>query len=774
MVYKKKRKFIEISMKNNKRTAHINIKGIVQGVGFRPFVYNLAISRKIVGWVRNSSAGVDIVITDSEEVIKLFCDEIKKTAPPLSKIDTFTKDWIENQDFEEFEIKFSKNDPNSFIPISPDVSICQDCLRELFNPSDKRYRYPFINCTNCGPRFTIIDSIPYDRPNTTMKEFELCEYCRTEYENPTNRRFHAQPVACPECGPSVSFTVNNQYQTTGEDAIQQTRKYLREGKIVAIKGLGGFHLACDAFNEETVQELRKRKNRIEKAFAIMCNSIEAVSSICVVDSESEKHLLSRQRPIVIMEQVENSQLAQSISPRQNSIGVMLPYTPLHYLLMESSEEFPEALVMTSGNFSEEPIDIENNQAFEHLNSIADGFLINNRDINSRCDDSVIQSYKSDNSTRTRIIRRSRGFAPNPIKLQWEMPPTLAVGPHLKNTFCLTREKYAFLSHHIGNLENYETLSSFESAIKHYEDVFRIKPEIIAHDLHPDYLSTRYAIERAESEELKLIGVQHHHAHIASCLVENQIDSSTEVIGFSFDGTGFGEDGNIWGGEILQCTYSDYERIGHIREFPLPGGEKAIKEPWRIGVSLLWKSGIPHSKISEMFSDIDEIKIELILNQLQNDINCPKTTSMGRLFDGISSLLGVSRYVNYEGQAAIELENFANNTENTGKNILKFNEVNYDYTKLVDILVSASVSDYQSLAMQFHKSIIDWMISNLNKNQRKMPIVLSGGVWQNKLLTNLALSAFVKYDINTFIQQEIPTNDGGISLGQAAIAYHKNL
>ncbi len=761
-------------MNNDKRTLKLNIKGIVQGVGFRPFIYNLAIKNKLVGWVRNSSAGVDIEVSGSKNILDSFIISIKNDAPPLSKIDLIKEDWLEHKYFDSFKIVFSEDDPNAFIPISPDISICEDCLDELFDKDDKRYRYPFINCTNCGPRFTIIESIPYDRPKTTMSTFNLCQYCKDEYTDPTNRRFHAQPVACPECGPQVSFVIDKEIVSEGENALQQAREYIRSGKIVAVKGIGGYHLACDAFDEIAVSNLRERKHRIDKAFAVMSLSADKVKEYGKLGIEEEEYITSRERPIVILDQREDTTLASSISPGQNTVGVMLPYTPLHYLLLEEEDDFPSAIVMTSGNYSEEPIDIDNDAAFDHLGPIADAFLINDRDIYIRCDDSVVQPYNTGKKRAIRVIRRSRGYAPNPINLQWDLPPILAVGPELKNTFCLTRDKYAFVSHHLGNLENYETLSSFESAIEHYERLFRIKTEIITHDLHPDYLSTRYAQDRASAENIELVGIQHHHAHIASCMAENNLPSDSKVLGFSFDGTGYGTDGNIWGGEVLLASYSDYERIGHIRPFSLPGGEKAIKEPWRIAVSLLVESGVDTSKIAQILDSIPESDVEFVLSQLDSDVNCPKTTSLGRLFDGISAILGVSRHVNYEGQAAIEFEELALCDEFRGKNkYLDYGNI-YDYTKFVNNFIHfPSFGESKPLiSYAFHDSLAQWVSSHAITNESTKSIALSGGVWQNRLLTKLTLSLLSKHDINVFTQTKIPTNDGGISLGQAVAAYHK--
>jgi hydrogenase maturation protein HypF len=558
----------------------VHITGIVQGVGFRPFVYGLADRLQLMGWVRNTSAGVDIEVDGTQEDLETFIHSLQAEAPPLSRIDTFQLDWIPVGGSSTFEIVHSEGKSGDFIPISPDVSICSDCLAELLDPGDRRFRYPFINCTNCGPRFTIIKDIPYDRPKTTMGQFEMCAACQAEYNDPLDRRFHAQPVACPKCGPHVwleSGEDNSQVIVRQESAIQATRKSLADGRIVAIKGLGGFHLACDATNIQAVAELRKRKLRVDKPFALMMPNLDVILEHCFVSPTERQQLLSRQRPIVLLQKRRGSTVADQVAPNQSALGVMLPYTPLHFLLLEPEIDIPDCLVMTSGNLSEEPIATGNDEARQRLADLADEFLLHNRAIHIRCDDSVLRvldfefrdstGLSPDSPSTQYQLRRARGFAPNPIQLQWDMPPLLAAGPELKNTFCLTRGQYAFVSHHIGDLENYETLQAFEEGIGHYERLFRIRPQAIAHDLHPDYLATRYSLERAQNESLPLIGVQHHHAHLASCLAENQHPGDRMVIGLSLDGTGYGEDGAIWGGEVLLGDYQDYQRLFHLAYIP---------------------------------------------------------------------------------------------------------------------------------------------------------------------------------------------------------------
>ena len=577
----------------------VRITGIVQGVGFRPFVYSLATRLNLNGWVRNTSAGVDIEVDGEQDVLDAFVKALRDEAPPLSRLDELTASFRPANGFNSFDIVHSEAVEGAFQPISPDVAICDDCLRELFDPNDRRYRYPFINCTNCGPRFTIIKDIPYDRPKTTMAGFALCPDCEKEYKDPTDRRFHAQPVACPVCGPKVTFErLKVGMLAESNDAIVETRKALAMGEIVAVKGLGGFHLACDATNSKSVIELRTRKLRVDKPFALMMPDLETVEKHCIVNDAERELLQSTARPIVLLKRKPESNIAKEVSPNQDWIGVMLPYTPLHYLLFAKPDLQPltfdlPPLVMTSGNLSEEPIATDNDEARERLSKLADAFLMHDRDIHIRCDDSVVRVFEDNRQSkivnRKSIypIRRSRGYSPFPVKLPFDVPQLLAVGSELKNTFCVTNGNYAFLSHHVGDMENYETLRSFEQGVEHFERLFRVKPEVIAYDMHPNYLATRYALERAEREGLPTVAVQHHHAHIAACMAEHGLNEP--VIGVSFDGTGYGEDGAIWGGEFLIGDYKSYQRAAHLEYFPLPGGDAAIKKPARTALALLWSS-----------------------------------------------------------------------------------------------------------------------------------------------------------------------------------------
>ncbi|WP_374686201.1 carbamoyltransferase HypF, partial [Promineifilum sp.] len=586
----------------------LHITGVVQGVGFRPFVYGLAQRLALTGWVRNTSSGVDIEVDGPAGALADFAAALRDELPPLARIDSLEASERPANGFTRFDILASRAEAGAFQPISPDMAVCPDCLRELFDPADRRYRYPFINCTNCGPRFTIIRDIPYDRPLTTMAAFPLCPDCAAEYADPLDRRFHAQPVACPVCGPRLWLErAGDDAPPAGEDALQAARALLSAGRIVAVKGLGGFHLACDANDAAAVEELRRRKLRVDKPFAVMLPDIESARRHCRLSAAEEALLLSRARPIVIVARRPGSPLARALAPGQDAVGIMLPYTPLHHLLLERAPGFPEALVMTSGNLSEEPIAYTNAEARERLGGLADALLLHDREIQTRCDDSVMRVIEEEEESadfadyadlkrkkgqqvgpsagaHVMPVRRSRGYAPFPVRLPWRGRPALATGAELKNTFCLTRDDYAFLSHHIGDLENYETLVSFEQGVAHLERLFRVRPEAIAYDLHPDYLATRYALERAGREGLPAVGVQHHHAHIAAGMAEHGLGQEAVVIGVAFDGTGYGDDGAIWGGEFLIAGYGGYERAAHLRYVPLPGGDRAVREPWRVALA----------------------------------------------------------------------------------------------------------------------------------------------------------------------------------------------
>jgi len=794
---------------------HISVKGVVQGVGFRPFVYGLATRLDLHGWVCNTSAGVEILVDGQDRRLEEFIQSLTLEKPPLAKIDSIQVEETPCEQSAKFEIRESQDVYGAYQPISADVAICPDCERELFNPKDKRYLYPFINCTHCGPRFTIIKDIPYDRPNTTMADFPMCDHCRAEYNDPLNRRFHAQPIACPECGPFVELReTHSQFPTSDPrissieirvSAILKARRLLREGYIVAIKGLGGFHLACDASNPYTLAELRDRKGRSDKPFAVMAADITAVASVCHMQKEEHLLLASHEKPIVLLAKKRQAdsqtyKISELVAPNLDSLGVMLPYTPLHHLLLNQTdpvlarEPVPPILVMTSGNFSEEPIAIDNKDALERLSQLANAFLLHNRDIHIRSDDSVVKVDRGpltmDHEVKDIVhrphlhlaevqvssivyLRRSRGYAPYPVKLPLEVRPMLAVGGELKNTFCLARERYAFLSHHIGDMENAETYASFEQSIQHLSHVFRVQPEVVTHDLHPNYFTTHYA----ERSTVRRIGVQHHHAHIAACMADNGLDDR-QVIGLSFDGTGYGTDGAIWGGEVLLASYAGFERFAHLEYLPLPGGDSAIRSPWRIMTGYAHALGIEVDDLP-FLQNMDRQALRILRQQIDKKLNSPVTSSMGRLFDAVASLTGVRNDVTYEAQAAIEMEVLSKafisevspypygieQTENG--TLIRLKE-----------LLSAIVQDVRAnefagmIGARFHKTVAEIAIDICKRARLSTglnEVALSGGVWQNQILLDLVRARLQQEEFTVYFHKQVPTNDGGLALGQAMVA-----
>jgi len=747
------------------------VQGVVQGVGFRPFVYQLAKQYGMKGEVANTSSGVSIHIEGTRRNIDLFfadlLDKHLDKHPPLSHITDISIRSGSTRRFKDFSIIKSKGDSRRAALISPDMAICNDCLAELFNPTDRRYRYPFINCTNCGPRYTIIDDIPYDRPKTSMKHFNMCSTCRAEYEDPGDRRFHAQPNACHVCGPHVALYDTKKRKIDTPDPVEKTAFLLKEGWIIGIKGLGGFHLAVDAENHHAVLRLRQRKHREEKPLAVMSLCIGDIRTFADVDAEEEELLASPQRPIVLLRKKEPGPLSTAVSPRNRYIGAMLPYTPLHYLLLNF--EFA-ALVMTSGNMSEEPIAIENEDAFERLSDIADYLLLHNRDIYLRSDDSVVKRTAG----AARYIRRSRGYIPMPVFLKKKMPHILACGAELKNTVCLAKGNHAFVSQHIGDLENLRTYDFFQMTIEHMKRILDITPEIVAYDLHPDYLSTRYALEL---DGIRKIPVQHHHAHIVSCMAENHLDEP--VIGLSFDGTGYGTDRTVWGGEVLISEVSGFSRAGHLSWVPMPGSAAAVKEPWRMAVSYLYEAfGEDLLNLDLPVSDIiDKQKIQFIIEMIQKKINSPLTSSLGRFFDGVSAIIGIRHRVGYEGQAAMELEMAAGGLA----------DASYEYEWVIDDgihkvlpapIIRGCVRDLKKgvspseISAKFHTTLIR-LFSELCETLRTETgigkVVLGGGVFQNSLLLTGIMQALEAKRFTVYTHTRVPTNDGGISLGQAVTA-----
>jgi len=771
--------------------ARISVRGIVQGVGFRPFVYRLAAKHNLKGYVYNTSEDVKIEVEGELEAIKQFQLELGIEAPPLAHIEGVAITHRPPIGYKNFEIRHSIAEEGKYQLISPDIATCQACLSELLNPSDRRYRYPFTNCTNCGPRFTIIEDIPYDRPKTTMRYFQMCPQCQAEYENPLDRRFHAQPNACPKCGPKVELVDNQGKRIAGSDALASASQLLKRGKIVAVKGLGGFLLACDASNEAAVKTLRERKRRPSKPFAIMVNNVNEIKKHCYVSPEEEELLTCPQSPIVLMKWKAGSSVSREVAPNLEYLGIMLPYTPLHHILLKDTE-LP--LVMTSGNLSEEPIAKDNDEALTRLSGIADYFLIHNRGIYSRYDDSVAIVERG----TSQLVRRARSYAPYPIHLTFKCRQVLACGAEMKNTFCLTRDNYAFLSQHIGDMENMETLEHFDNTISLYKKLFRSEPEIIAYDLHPDYLSTKYAQELSKSSNIKLIPVQHHHAHIASCMADNKLEAS--VIGVAFDGTGMGTDGYIWGGEFLVADYCSFDRVGHLEYLPLPGGDAAIKRPYRTAIgyvlSLLGKdtlkaiiaNGAKHPQVA-FIGEVSEIEIGIIKRQIESGLNSPLTSSMGRLFDAVAALMNIRGEINYEGQAAVELEMaaYACHCEEHSDEAISNDKESYPYRIIVDEgmrivqlrdLLSAIIEDLEQgvssgrISVRFHNTIArmtDEMCRLIADETGINQVALSGGVFQNRLLLRKTIKLLENSGFQVFTHRQAPCNDGGISLGQAVVA-----
>ncbi len=767
----------------------ILVQGIVQGVGFRPFVYGQAQRWSLVGFVLNDSQGVTIEVEGNLDALDSFQQALREQAPPLARIDSVATELVPPRHENSFIITHSQNRTERQALISPDSATCDDCLRELFDPHDRRYRYPFINCTNCGPRFTIVQDVPYDREKTTMQVFPMCPACKAEYDDPLNRRFHAQPNACPVCGPQMRLlywrrgVVNCPSPLENTDPVAAAAQSLTDGAIIAIKGLGGYHLSCDALNVEAVQRLRQRKHREAKPFALMVPDVETARLLCELSDDEAALLQSHRRPIVLLEQHADCPVAPDVAPSYSSLGVMLPYTPLHHLLLHAFASIigagrPAVLVMTSGNLSDEPIAYRDDDAQQRLASIAEGMLTHNRDIHMRCDDSVTRIAVGG----AQFFRRSRGYAPEPVSLASDLPvPLLACGGHLKNTFCLGKGRQAFVSHHIGDLENLETLTSFREGIEHFQRLFDIYPQAIAYDLHPEYLATKYALDADIPQK---IGVQHHHAHIASVLAEHGL--SEPVIGVAADGTGFGTDGAIWGCEIMAADLTGFERLAHLTYVPLPGGEQAVRQPWRMAAVYLAQAyGDAFTEVGAQFislpfvRQLDRSKWRILSQMITRGINSPLTSSLGRLFDAVAALIGLRGQVLYEGQAAIELEMLA--AKDVQAHSYPFTiqrQEQMPATLDVAPMIRAIVNDIQrgltssQIASRFHRSIAELLaMASYEARERTglKRVALSGGVFQNRLLLETLIARLEEMDFQVFINRRVPPNDGGISLGQLAVA-----
>ncbi len=785
----------------------IHITGIVQGVGFRPYVHLLAERLGLSGWIRNSSSGVEIEVEGEAGTLAAFEQNLRGGGPPRAHIERFVVEAAGPWGHRGFEIVESRAGEGEYLPVSPDIGLCADCRRELGDPADRRYRYPFINCTNCGPRFTIVRDIPYDRPRTTMADIAMCPDSAAEYADPRDRRYHAQPVACPACGPQVWLErggagtdpavpdgaaapddMQHAAAAAGErlaerdEAIVQTRALLAGGGIAAIKGLGGFHLACDATDAGAVRELRRRKQRDDKPFALMAPDLETIAHYVEVSAEDRALLESPENPIVLMLQRTEPAggappLAPEVAPGLNRLGFMLPYTPLHHLLLEPAPGYPPVLVMTSGNLSDEPIAYEDADARERLAGYADVFLMHDRPIHMRCDDSVVADWRGGPYP----FRRARGYAPVPILLPAAAPPLLAAGGEYKNTFCHVRDERAFVSHFIGEMDSIEANRSFGRAVHHYENLFRITPELIAHDLHPDYQATRYALWRAREENLPLVGVQHHHAHIASCLADNARPPGSRVIGVCFDGTGYGTDGTIWGGEFLIAGYDSFARAFHLVYTPLPGGDAAVRNPYRVALGWLRQAGLTWSEVFAPVRETDQDERVVLHTMFVKSINTPPTSSMGRLFDAASALAGVRQRIEYEAQAACEFEALADRRADGAYAYgIRRGQTSTATSGLIDPapVIATLAADVRAgtspgvIAMRFHAgtaAMVAEVCGVLRDETGLGEVALSGGVWQNMLLLELTVPLLEARGFTVYVHRRVPANDGGLSLGQAAVA-----
>lgn len=758
------------------------VRGAVQGVGFRPFIYRLATELRLNGWVLNSSSGVFIEVEGSTEHLRQFLLRVESDKPAIASIQSLESLYLDPAGYSGFEIRASVEGEKTALVV-PDIATCPDCRREISDPQDRRYQYPFTNCTNCGPRFTIIESLPYDRPRTSMQKFEMCPRCRAEYDDPRNRRFHAQPNACPDCGPSLQL-VDREGNVLNQrhDALRSAAQYIRNGNIVAVKGLGGFHLMCDAASEDAVRMLRRRKNREAKPFALMYPTLAMISRDCELSEAEARLLRSPEAPIVILEAKRGTdvRIAPSIAPANPYLGVMLPYTPLHHLLMLELK-FP--IVATSGNLSDEPICIDERDALKRLFNIADVFLIHDRPILRHVDDSIARIVMD----RELVIRRARGFAPLPVTIERKLPSILAVGAHQKNTIATSVGNQVFLSQHIGDLETIQASEAFENVIDSFHSLYELKPERIACDLHPNYVSTQYAHRNSGS----VTSVQHHHAHILSCMAENAVTGP--ALGIAWDGSGYGTDSTIWGGEFLRVDGSSFERAAHLRTFRLPGSETAVREPRRCAAGLLFEMfgheafdaslgshtarlGLPHSTFTSMEAFTPEERT-ILRSMLDRKLNSPVTSSAGRLFDAVASLIGLRQFARYEGQAAMELEFAAtrdHSTETYTVNLEKNGTVVFDWARMVVEIITDSAARISQprIARKFHNTMAEVMVqiaTAIGENK----IVLSGGCFQNKLLTELAVTRLRQAGFHVYWHQRIPPNDGGIALGQVmAVATEK--
>ena len=761
------------TVEDTARRVRARVEGAVQGVGFRPYVHRLAGELELAGWVLNDQRGVLLEVEGPAVAVEQFLARLESDAPPLADVERVTPEDLAPTGETGFAIVESEHGGEPDAPVSPDAATCEDCLRELFDPDDRRHRYPFVNCTNCGPRFTIVRRVPYDRPLTTMAGFAMCLACQSEYDDPADRRFHAQPNACPDCGPSLRLVTARGRVLDVRDPLQAVVQALEDGLVVAVKGIGGYHLACRADEDQAVAALRSRKRREDRPFALMAPDLDAARELVELTPAEEELLAGRERPIVIARRRPGAQVAAAVAPRSPDLGVMLPYTPLHHLLLRDAGR---PLVMTSGNVSDEPIAYEDDDAVARLGRIADVVLTHDRPIETRTDDSVLRSVAGRGAPL--MLRRSRGYVPAALTLPLEAPPLLACGAELKNTFCLARGRRAWVGHHIGDLRNWETLRSFREGVAHFERLFSVEPAVVAHDLHPDYLSTREALER---EGVEALGVQHHHAHLAACLAEH--GELGPAVGAIYDGTGYGDDGTVWGGELLVGGPGGFERAGHLHPVRMPGGERAIAEPWRMACAwLVAGAGAdagPPAPPPTLDGQIERRIWDQVAGLASSGVASPETSSMGRLFDAVAALCGVRVRVTYEGQAAAELEGLADPAER-GAYPLPLEPPAAGRPAVLDArpTVAALVEDLRAgvtpdvAGARFHNAVADATAAacaQVAGDHGLETAVLAGGVFQNRLLLERTAERLAGAGLRVLVPERLPPNDGGIAFGQAAVA-----
>ncbi|HET6731534.1 carbamoyltransferase HypF [Mycobacterium sp.] len=756
-----------------RRRIQIRVRGVVQGVGFRPFVYTTAVALGLSGSVRNDSSGAFIEVEGDGGDVDSFVTRLTDRPPPLAVIESVDTQNIPVAGGTSFTIADSIRAVGGRTLASPDVAMCAECAAEQRDPANRRYRHAFVNCTNCGPRFTIIASLPYDRSSTTMAPFVMCADCAREYADPADRRFHAQPVCCPHCGPTLRYRDCDGRETGGDGALREARKILRDGGILAVKGIGGYHLACNAADEHAVAELRRRKRRGDKPFAVMVPDVAAARTVAFVDDASARLLSGPQRPIVLVPRRPSGSIADAVAPHNPDLGVMTVYTPLHALLFGLAGDQPpgpSVLVMTSGNLGGEPICFTDDDALDRLSHLADGWLMHNREILVPCDDSVVRVVDGSQLP----IRRSRGYAPLPVALPVSMPPTLAVGADLKNTFAVADRKYAWLSQHIGDMDDLATLSAFDSAERHLEALTGVAPEVIVADSHPAYRSTSWAHRNAGDRPVRT--VQHHHAHVAAVMAEHGFDGEHQILGFAFDGTGYGPDGATWGGEVLLADYKGYQRRAQLKYVPLAGGDVSVRRPYRMALSHLWAAGLRWDEDLPPVSACPTDERRALLHQLASGVGCVPTSSMGRLFDAVSALIGVRQVVAYEAQAAIELEGLSRDVD-AGTTRYAFAVDADAQTTIVDpapVLV-AIISDVRDevragvIGARFHRAVAD-LIVDLATAEEPAPrtVALSGGVFQNAMLLRLARDGLGAKGFEVITHRHVPPNDGGLALGQLLV------